>query len=170
MTLKLLGGIFIIFGCGGIGFVKAASHRREARILAEFISAIAYMQCEMQYRITPLPDLCAQTALQCTGVLRYTFSALADELNNQISPDVECCMLSALEVTRNLPKLTYVAMRSLGRALGNFGLEGQLKELDVIYIESKQTLTAFTKNQEVKLRSYQTLGICAGAVLVILFI
>lgn len=170
MTLKLFGGIFIIVGCGGVGYLMAASHRREARSLNQFIAAITYMQCEIEYRITPLPELCAQTALQCSGPLRCAFLSLVTELNNQISPDVECCMISALKATRNLPQLTYHAMEALGKALGNFGLEGQLKGLESISNESKQILTAFTTNQEVKLRSYQTLGICAGAVLVILFI
>lgn len=58
----------------------------------------------------------------------------------------------------------------LGRTLGRFDLEGQLKGIDGISREAAAELDRLTKNQDARLRSYQTLGLCAGAALAILLL
>ena len=57
MYMKLLGAVLIITGCGGFGFRLAANHRKEETTLRKFVSILDYMQCELQYRYTALPDL-----------------------------------------------------------------------------------------------------------------
>lgn len=170
MTIKLFGALLIIAGCGGFGFMIASSHRKEVKTLRQFISALDFMDCEIQYRLTALPDLCRMTASASCGVVRNAFNALAAELENQISPNVEKCMCAALENTRDVPKLTRRALELLGSSLGRFALEGQLKGLEAVRSESRRILDTYTKNQDVRLRSYQTLGLCAGAAIAILFI
>lgn len=160
----------VVIGCGGLGFLIAASHRREVRTLRNLISALDYMECELQYRMTSLPELCRQTAMMLNGPLKAAFSALAAELDNQISPNVELCMHAVLRNTRDLPKLTKEILIKMGSSLGHFGLEGQLQGLDAVRSESRRILDIYSKNQDIRLRSYQTLGICAGAAIAILFI
>lgn len=168
--LKWFGAIMIIIGCGSVGFAMSAAHRREEKHLRQLIGALDFMQCELQYRLTPLPDLCRQTAGQCTGSLRALFQALACELEDQISPDVFHCMNAALARNHNLPTHTAEALRSLGRTLGRFDLDGQLLGLENARYNCRQTLEQLSENREVRLRSYQTLSLCAGAALAILFL
>ena len=170
MTVKILGAIMVIVSCGGLGFLIAASHRREVRSLRLLISALDYMECELQYRMTSLPELCTQVAVLLNGPLKAAFSSLASELENQISPNVELCMQAVLQSTRELPKLSREVLSKLGSSLGHFDLEGQLRGLDAVRNESRRILDTYSKNQDVRLRSYQTLGICAGAAIAILFI
>ena len=168
--IKLFGAILVIAGCGGFGFFIAAEHRREEKALRHFISLLELMECELQYRLTALPELCRQAAFASQGSVKRIFWILAEELDNQISPDVEKCMIAALEKVRDMPKLTKGAMELLGRSLGQFDIEGQLRGLAAVRSECVRILDNYTKNQDIRLRSYQTLGLCAGAAIAILFI
>lgn len=170
MSYKWIGAIMIIVSCGGFGFTVAAMQLREERSLRQLIAALDYMECELQYRLTPLPDLCFQVSEDAKGSIREVFRRLSEELEAQVSPDVECCMQAVLANNYGLPLQTLEALRLLGQTLGRFDLPGQLKGLETVRTTCRKRLEALTTNKEPRLRSYQTLGICAGAALAILFL
>lgn len=170
MSFKILGAVLVIASCGGFGFLAVAAHKREERSLRQMITALEYMRCELKYHLTPLPELCRQAASQSGGAVRAVFLSLAAELENQISPDVERCMRAALCKVKDIPKLTYDAMVQLGRSLGRFDVDGQLLGLEAARQTCSRGIESLSQNREVRLRSYQTLGLCAGAALAILFI
>ena len=170
MNYRWIGGILVILGCGGFGIRMAAAHRREEAALRELIGALDLMECELQYHLTPLPELCRQAAGECRGNLRRVLQQLSEELNAQIAPDVESCMLSALAQGWDLPAAVREQLLNLGRSMGRFDLEGQLKGLEAVRGICRQKLTELNENKEVRLRSYQTLGFCAGVALAILLI
>ena len=87
MLLKWIGGLLIIAGCGSVGFRMAANHKKEERTLEMLKTLICYMQCELQYRLTPLPELCSRTANEATGVLKKLFQLLAQELEWRLGID-----------------------------------------------------------------------------------
>ena len=168
MTLKIIGALLIVVACGALGFGIAAAHRREVRVLRELIGALDFMECELQFRMTALPELCRQTAAETKGVLSRVFSMLAGELENQISPDVRSCMGAVTAKVRDIPGKTLESLRLLGDSLGKFDLYGQLRGLDTVRQECRVKLSSLMGNSEARVRSYQTLGLCAGAALVIL--
>lgn len=168
--MRWIGALFVFLGCGSFGFSMAATHKKEEKALRQIISAIGYMECEMQYRLTPLPQLMRQASQQISGLGRELFSALASELENQVSPDVCCCMEALLYKHKDVPPRTREALSMLGQGLGRFDLPGQLKELDSVASLCERHLKALENNRDVRLRSYQTLGLCAGAVLAILLL
>ncbi len=170
MSIKIVGAVLIVAGCGLFGFLYAGVHRRETQCLRQYISALEFMEWELQYRLTPLPELCKMTSGVCDGCLKKLFMALAQELETQIAPDVAQCVRTVLEKIVDLPKLTRIAFTQLGCILGRFDLEGQCKGLESLRAEATQLLMRHSENQDVRVRSYQTLGICAGAAMVILFI
>ena len=148
----------------------AASQRRQEWVLRQLMNALDYMQCELQYRLTPLPDLCRQTASQMNGCVRSLFLYLAEELEDQIAPDVQHCMNAAIAKSTGMPSAAATVVRTLGRTLGRFDLEGQIRGLENARQDCRREMERLTENRDVRLRSYQTLGICAGAALAILFI
>lgn len=170
MSLKLFGSILIVVACGGFGFKIAANHIKEEKSLRQLIAILDYMECELQYRLTPLPTLCTQAAASCCGALQNTFLTLAHELEDQISPDVERCMMAALSQSSELPRLTWQELDMLGKSLGRFDLDGQLKGLELVRQDCRRNLEQLCENRDVRLRSYQTLGLCAGAAMAILLI
>lgn len=170
MSYKWIGAACILLACGGFGFSLAAAQRREEGALHQLIAALDYMECELQYRLTPLPDLCRQAGRDARGAVGQVLLALSKELENQVAPDAASCMNAALSAGKDLPEKTRQALLLLGRSLGRFDLPGQLKGLEAVRAECRRELEALTNNRDARLRSYQTLGICAGAALAILFI
>ena len=170
MSYKLIGMVLVMAGCGGWGFICAAQYLRRITRLRQLVGVLDYMECELQYRSTALPLLCRQASMVCKGRISQVFQRFSEELETQISTDVECCMASALGKVEGLCPIMLYQFRELGSVLGRFDLQGQLRGLERIRAECRQKLTTLQHNHEVRVRSYQTLGLCAGAALAILFI
>jgi len=170
MLLKWIGGFCSIIGCGSVGFRIAANQKREEYYLGMLDRLLDNMMCELQYRMTPLPDLCKKVSENANGGLKKVFSILAQELEDQVSPDVNSCMKVTLEMVVGLPALTKNCLQTLGQNLGRFDLYGQINEIEAVKRECAEHLKHLQNNKEERLRSYQTLGLCAGAGLAILFI
>ena len=146
------------------------AHKKEENTLQQIVLAINYMDSELQYRLTPLPQLLFQSSKQTDGIAATVFAELSAELENQISPDVLCCMNSVLLRNKNIPKLSEEAFRTLGQSLGRFDIQGQLQDLEAVRAQCLRHLHLLETDRDTRLRSYKTLGLCAGAALAILLL
>lgn len=169
MSIKLIGTVIVIIGCGGFGFRLAAAHRREEKDLRQLLTVLDLIQSELEYRLTPLPELCRLAGESSSGGIRKLFFRLCRELESQIAPDAMCCMNAAVAESELSPAIKNL-FRGLGRTLGRFDLPGQLRGIEAVRQETVLALDKLTKNQDARLRSYQTLGLCAGAALAILLL
>lgn len=167
---KLIGAALIVSGSGFFGWSISAASRKEEATLIQLIRALDYMQCELQYRLTPLPDLCVLASREQKGPIGAFFGNLALELESQISPDVASCVRMALTKSGPLPHQTRKALELLGASLGRFDTDGQIRGLEQARQFCRDEVSRLSINKENRLRSYQTLSLCAGAALVILFI
>lgn len=170
MTLKIIGAICIILACGGMGYSMAAAHRRAEGALRQLIGVLDYMGCELQFRLTPLPELCRGGAAQSQGIIGQVFSELTQELEAQVSPDAASCMHAAVDKVNKLPTSARKNLLMLGTSLGRFDLQGQLKGIEGVRTQCRTDLDALEQDRDKRLRSYQTLGLCAGCALAILFL
>lgn len=170
MTGKIIGAVLIVCGCGGFGFTVTAAYRREESGLRQLLSVLDFMQCELQYRLTPLPDLCRQAGNQGRNPVNCFFGILAEELEKQVLPDVESCFRASLCRSTRLPSKTEKALTVLGSSMGRFDVEGQIRDLEGVRAYCRSELRIMAENRDTRLRSYQTLGLCAGAALAILFV
>jgi len=170
MSFKCIGAILVLCGCSFAGFSMCAAYRREERQLRQLLSALDYMVCELQYRVTPLPELCRQAADHRDGFVGQLFFNLAAELEAQVSPDVQCCLAAAAARSGTLSGRLEEAICILGSSLGRFDLQGQLQGLETVRTYCRTQLDQMAEGRDTRLRSYQTLGLCAGAALAILFV
>lgn len=170
MTLKIIGAICIICACGGMGFSMAAAYRREERALRQLMGVLDRMACELQYRLTPLPELCCSVAYDTHGVVGEVLMAITKELEAQVAPDASSCMRAAVDKVNRLPARVQNNLLMLGATLGRFDLQGQLKGIEGVREQCSRDLNALEQDRDVRLRSYQTLGLCAGCALAILFL
>lgn len=170
MTVKLLGAFLIFAACGGMGLSLAGAHRQKERQLQQLISAARFMACELEYRQTPLPQLMQLCADETSGGISRVFSLLAHELERQLAPDAACCMSSAVAQVPKLPAVVQEKFLLLGRTLGRFDLRGQLTGLEAVAQLCQRDLDGLLLNRDARLRSYMTLGFCAGVALVIIFV
>lgn len=169
MTIKWIGAILIISGCGGCGFLMASAYRTETRMLEALCRALEYMSCELSYHMTPLPQLCRNTAQSLSGRIRNVFLALAEELEAQVAPDAVSCM-RAVQAAMTLPDSVQDTLTQLGSSLGCFDLTGQIRGIESCLKRAQGKLRYLNDHRQNRIRSYQTLGLCAGAALAILFI
>ena len=170
MILKVIGVILVIISCGGMGYKIASNHRQEENTLYQLVNVLDYIECELKYRLTPLPDLCRNVAQEFNNIIGSVFSKLAVEMDKQISSDISDCLNAVLSTTESVPPITKEELILLGRNIGKFDLDGQLKGLETVKQDCKRNLNSLSFNRENRLRSYQTLGLCAGAALAILFV
>lgn len=170
MTIKWMGAILIISCCAVVGFTLAAGQVREEKNLRQLIAALDFMACELQYRLTPLPQLCAMAARESSGCIFQVLDKLARELQRQILPGVKECMEAALEDAGDMPVRIGEAFQMMGSSLGRFDMEGQLQGLEAVRSHCRRELEDMNRGREERLRSYQTIGICTGAALAILFV
>lgn len=170
MPYKWIGTLLIVISCCGTGISLAADHKREEALLNQMLSALAFMKSQLQYQLTPLPQLFRQTAKQCSGQLRSVFQTLAQEMEQQLLPEASDCMHATLKSHPDLPPSLRFLCRELGHSLGQLDLNGQLEGLELTHIHCLQKYDQLSRNRDQRLRSYQTLSLCAGAALAILLI
>lgn len=170
MTYRLLGAVLIIAGCGGFGFSMVLGEKQKESLFRKLITAIEFMQWELSYRLTPLPELLGKAGKNCGGEVGDLLMAVSRELTLQLYPDAASCMQKVLSERRDQPRNFRLLLRKLGLSLGNFDLTGQLEGLKSLQKECEKELKVLEDGRGQRFRSYETLGICAGAALAILFI
>ena len=170
MSLKWIGAILVVIGCGGFGFLMAANYHREEKMLRQLLKILEFMECELAYRQSALPQLCKDAASFAGGCIAKVFICLSNELDMQICPDAACCMDASIKNIRGLSTAARQILSLLGRSLGRFDLNGQLSEIASVKAACCELLDEHLRYKEVRIRNYQTLGLCAGAALAILLI
>ena len=171
MNVRIFGAALILAGCGGCGFCMVAGIRQQKTFLKQMLRVLDVMESELRYRLSPLPELCCLAGREChPGILREIFRQLESALQRQDQPDVASCMDVILAEFEALPARIRKRLRQLGRSLGRFDLPGQLQGLQALRVGCEGDLAALRKNQDLRIRSYQTLSLCAGTALVILFL
>lgn len=170
MTYKWIGAAMIVVGCGGFGFRLAAAACLEERRLVQLMQLLRRMQSQLQYQLTPLPELCSQCGRETGGPLGRVLETLARELESRTYPDVYSCMRGALQADRELSPTCRRLLVQLGRELGRFDLAGQLQGLQAVSAACREQRQRLRQNQQQRLRSYRTLSLCAGAALAILLV
>lgn len=168
--MKIIGALLIIFGCGGVGFSMCREHRQLERSLENLAGSLDLMVWELNYRMPPLGELCRTAANAGKGSVSIVLAKLADELEAQVMPDATACMMAALAAVPGIPTQTAEHFKTLGTSLGRFDLQGQIAGLEATAALCRRDLERLSRNRELRLRNYQTLGICAGVALVIILL
>lgn len=170
MGFKWIGASLIILSCTACGFSIAAGKRREEQLLVQIQRTLQFMEMELSYRLTPLPELCKMAAAETKGTLRSVLMNLTRELCRQKLPDAGSCMAAAIGRNGELPARVRSILSQLGYSLGRYDLEGQLQGLKAVRKRTEESLCNIRRNRDDRLRSYQTLGICAGAALAVILL
>ncbi len=170
MTYKWIGAVLVVVGCGGFGFSMARETLRQEALLHQTMNILENMEGELRCRLTPLPQLCKGIARRNRGSLGKLFAALYKALRDQQEPQAEDCLRILLREDRELPVNVKRVLQLLARSLGRFDLEGQLQTIASAKALCRRELSAIRQDQDIRLRGYRTLGLCAGAALAVLLL
>lgn len=169
MMQQWAGVLLVIFGCGSIGVSMAAAYSTQIRLLRQLIGVLDEMEWELQYHLTPLPELCHISAANTTGIIRGVFEQLASSLKRKAYSDVRSAMEAALSGCR-IPVRISRHLKNLGMSLGRFDLQGQVQGLRSVKSACRRELQELENGKRERLRGYQTLALCAGAAVAIILI
>ena len=95
---------------------------------------------------------------------------LGAELDKQETADAGACMEKVLLHHADLPENCREILLALGKGVGSFDLEGQLREIESRRRETLAALEKHCEGKDQRLRCYRTLGICAGCALALLLL
>ena len=98
--IQWIGAICVVGACGACGFSMAASYTGLQRCLQQLQNGLELMQCQMEYQMTELPELCAILASACTGPVGKFFGTLGQELRRGDVSEAPTCV--ALTLAREL--------------------------------------------------------------------
>ena len=169
MIIKLTGAFFIIFGCCGIGYLISSLYRRTMQGMLQLISALEFIEYTIQYRQSALEDTFRHLNIS-SGPIKQFFNVLASELEHQVSPNVEYCVNVALGKVNKIPESVEECILKLGKSLGQFSLQDQVKDLQTIRKECEIYLQQHLRTYDSRIRMCQTLTLCAGAVVVVILL
>jgi stage III sporulation protein AB len=166
--MRYLGAAAVIAGCGGFGFSLAAAARKECGMLRILIRVIQQMQWELKYRMTELPELCRLAGETGNGVIREVFDTMAGKLERREVEDVSAAFLAELN-RYPLPRHVRRNLKQLGNNLGRYDLESQLHGLEAVRQQCRLDLMELESERKKQMRCYETLAVCAGVSLAIIF-
>ena len=169
MIVRAMGAVLLVGGCGGFGFLMGLYYRREIRILRILLKSLQEMEWELTYRLTPLPKLFAVAASVPDKKLQALYNSMESALESGMYAEVSGCMNGFLN-SMDFPFRCNKCLKELGKILGRYDLEGQLQGLRTVKTQCRNYIEELENHRSERLRSYQTLGLCAGAALVILLV
>lgn len=170
MSVRWIGAILIFLSCGSVGFIKAAQFRTEERYIRDLIRILDHMTCELEYHLSPLPQICESASKLTFGYLQETFYQLSVALEQQTASNAGNCMNDILQQVNNMPKSLHEQLLVFSRSLGCYDLDGQLQQISAVREDSLFLLKKIRSEGKERTRNYQTLGICAGLGLAILLL
>ena len=170
MILKLIGVILTVFASGLISFQIAANYIKEIKQVKKLIYVLTYMESELTYRRTPLPELFLKLSINRPGVLGSVFEKTGKLLEAKLNSSVESCIGVAIDEVEGVSKSAVIVLNQLAANLGKFDVEGQVNGIRSVAEESRSILKSLEENKTEKLRGIKTLGVCAGAAVAILLI
>jgi len=169
---KGFGMACIVLASSCVGFGFARSVRRQAAQLAQLITALEFMKSEIQYRMTPLPELFGQLARSPEPAVGGMFARCAGILRaNRTSPPAAAFKRAMEEEKRLvLSPESRQTLTALGMALGRFDVEGQCRSIELAQRRLQAESDALEEKKRARCRSYETIGVCAGLAIAVILV
>ena len=168
--MKWIGALLVFVSCAALGFIKAFCYRTEERYLSDWIRILDHIHCELEYRLSPLPQICQSASEMTFGCLKVLLQRLSSSLNAQVSADAGQCLRMAIAQADEIPISLQKQLMVLSESIGCYDLDGQLLQIAAARKECADALQQIRTQGKERIRNCQTLGICAGAGLAILLL
>lgn len=168
--LRPFGALLVFLGCSAVGFTAASELKREQDLLRAFTASLALLRFEIGYRARSLPEIFSKASQSAPEPLSGFFCRLAGTVSESPGENLSAHIKASLLSSGTLPKPICEALEYLGGSLGGTDTETQLHTISLC--ENMISTAERELHQEFcqRGRARRTLGVCAGAVLAILFL
>lgn len=154
----------------GFGTSLCVSYKRELRNMQTIALFLEHIRYELESRLTPLPLLFLHASEQCEGYFKNVIKTFIEELEEQIYPDPECCMHSAVCKCKFLSPSVTDYMTQLVSVLQCVDYDGQIAGIDRLRKQCQREIESIEIRKSDKLKNYRTITFCAGAAIAIILI
>lgn len=171
--LKLLGVIIILFGTTALGMYKAYVYLNRLNNLNEIKKAFLYIQGEVRYMNTPLPETLETVAARVRGPLQVFFQNVAMGLNGKNGRDFKGIWEERFLEDVSADMLEREAgeeLLQMGGQLGCLDRKAQEKAIDYFLKKWEFITERRQKEKNNRLRLYYVCGIMGGLLMVIILV
>jgi stage III sporulation protein AB len=174
LILKWIGGICVFLGCSLLGWYRAYQLQRRVVWIQMALHGLQRLETEIVYAGTPLVQAIHKIAeLENSSKIPKTFFAcLSLHLKNELSDfrNVWQMSVQAQQHSSAAARPELDVMSQLGFTLGSSDRDDQIKHLKLTYHQLQSALQTATEDQTKYQSMWRTVGMLAGALLVIVMI
>ena len=171
--LKEICLIAIMALCSYIGFSIGNSYKRRSINLIEFNNALIFLQNEILYCYTPLPEAFNKCSNKCKGTMSKMFKLISKKLKYN---NVENVYIAFNDSINDYKEELYFkdedkdVILDFARSLGECGIYGQDKIFNFTLDRLKERLKIADEECKKNQKMYRYLGVSLGAMITIFLI
>ena len=162
--IRWLGFLLIVCGASTCGLLLGFGVKREQQICQSLLTALNRMKWELQFRLTPLPELFRFASDDAQVPVSGLFMKISDQITNAPGKPLDPSAF------RMLPHEIAAVLSELFRDLGRQDVESQTAALELAIRRIGRILQELTQSGRERSRVYRTLGVCAGISLAVILI
>ncbi len=170
LSVKLIGALMIVGSSTWVGIHSARALKRSDRRLKALRASLTLMENELRYTNIRFRPLCERLAEAAEGEVAAFFRDLAEQAAEESFRPAGAMKLAAERTRLSLPPAAQFALEQLIDGFGRYDLEGQLRQIALAESAVERQLEHDRLDLESRCRTYELLGFCTGAALLILVI
>lgn len=171
--LKLVGIIVVLCGTTALGIYKSCQYMSRFRNLNEIKKAFLYIQGEVRYRNTPMPETLEEAAFKIKGPIGSFFRHVSGRLDEKKGLDFkevwERCLLEDVS-GEVLEREAREELAGMGSQLGCLDRQMQEKAIDYFLDRWEYIIEKRQSEKSNRLRLYYVCGIMGGLLMVIILV
>ncbi len=163
-----VGALLLCVGCTWIGIAAVGRLQRRAQTLQLFVSAITYLQSEIQFCLRPLPDIMHKLTQQYP-TLAPVFKACETPITNE-SAFADTWGAALMNASLPLTADDLRILQDLGGSLGQFDARGQSSAICQTLAQLTDACKQANNAKTEKSKLFGFLGVATGVIVTILLI
>ena len=173
MILKWLGAILLVAGTTAYGAYKGCLYKSRLEYMEEIKRAFLFIQGEIRYMNTPMPETLESTAHQMNGACRTFFAQVASGLLDGRGKAFRQVWEEAMK--RGLPeevleRETRAVLQEMGGQLGCLDRQAQEQAIDYFLKKWDELIVKKRQEKKDKLKLYYVCGVMSGLLMVIIIV
>ena len=173
MWMKLLGAVFVIVGCSGLGAESAKRLKDRRRLLETMKRMMSQLKGEILYSNLTLPAAFFRTGQKGEGAAGKLFTSVAKRMEEKTGESFEEVWKAETEQffqTCSLEKNEQDQLRAFGSCLGYLDRDMQERTMEFYMEELEQEIEVLKKAEPEKCRMFLGIGILAGLFLTVVLV
>lgn len=173
MVIKYIVLSLIVIVCAFLGFQLSETVKLRVTHLAHMLNAIVYLQNEIFYSLTPLPEALMRVSSKKEKPISKFLEDISNLLYSNDINNINTAFTKAIEKNKDelmLEKEDYGILLELSNSLGSTDLNGQKKIFQIAIGNLENNLKEATEKAKKNVKMYRVLGVSMGLVIAIFLI